>query len=119
MTFMLAPPTFSLAPQCPPHFFNSRIATAGNDVAIQLHTSHPHGESPFQMAAAASHKLGGLGWAGFINDLERYLHCDWLKTSCSDNKVTFCKYANRTRVQSDTNNGFFKLIMLLFTHYTL
>jgi len=27
MTFMLAPRTFSLAPQWPSHFFNSRITT--------------------------------------------------------------------------------------------
>ena len=39
--------------------------------------------------------LGGRGWTGFINDLERYPHCDWLKTSYSANKVTFCKYAAR------------------------
>jgi len=39
--------------------------------------------------------LGGRGWTGFINDLERYPHCDWLKTSYSANKVTFCKYAVR------------------------
>jgi len=39
--------------------------------------------------------LGGRGWTGFINDLERYPHCDWLKTSYSANKVTFCKYASR------------------------
>jgi len=24
---LCCPPTFSLAPQCPPHFFHSRIAT--------------------------------------------------------------------------------------------
>ena len=40
--------------------------------------------------------LGGHGWTGFMNDLERYPHCDWLKTSYSANKVTFCKYAPRT-----------------------
>jgi len=33
-----------------------KFGGAGNDVPIQLHTSHPQGESPFQMAAAASHK---------------------------------------------------------------
>jgi len=26
--------------------------------------------------------------------MERYPHCDWLKTSYSANKVTFRKYAN-------------------------
>ena len=33
-----------------------KFGGTGYDVAIQLHTSHPHGESPSQMAAAASHK---------------------------------------------------------------
>jgi len=28
--------------------------------------------------------------------MERYPHCDWLKTSYSANKVTFCKYAPRS-----------------------
>jgi len=36
-----------------------------------------------------------LFWTGFINDPERYPHCDWLKTSYCTNKVTFCKYAAR------------------------
>ena len=40
--------------------------------------------------------LGGRGQKGFINDLERYPHCDWLKTSYSANEVTFCKYAPGT-----------------------
>jgi len=29
--------------------------------------------------------LGGRGNTGFINDLECYPHCDWLKTSYSAN----------------------------------
>jgi len=33
-----------------------KFGGTGYDVPIQLHTSHPHGESPSQMAAAASHK---------------------------------------------------------------
>jgi len=40
-----------------------KFGGAGHDTPIQLHTSHPHGKSPSQMAAAASHKslLGGRG----------------------------------------------------------
>ena len=41
--------------------------------------------------------LGGRGKTGFT---ERYLHCDWLKTSYSANEVTFCKHASRTPMLS-------------------
>jgi len=66
-----------------------KFGGTGYDVPFQLHT--------------ASHKyrnslLGGRGWTGFINDLESYPHCDWLKTSYSANKVTFCKYAARNQL---------------------
>jgi len=46
-----------------------------------------------QLLHTSNSLLGGRGWTAFINDLERYPHCDWLKTSYSANKVTFCKYA--------------------------
>jgi len=49
--------------------------------------------------------LGGRGWTSFINDLERYPHCDWLKISYSANKVTFCKHASRP-VQPAENSCF-------------
>jgi len=68
-----------------------KFGCTGYDAPIQLHTSHPHGESPSQMAAAAFTQVTGRGWTGFMNDLERYLHCGWLKTSYSANKVIFCK----------------------------
>ena len=66
--------------------------------------------------------LGGRGWTGFINDLERYPHCDWLKTCYSANKVTFCKYASGTvfwyldayplpSVQSVSENVWYKISM--------
>jgi len=33
-----------------------KFGDTGYDAPTQLHTSHPHGESPSQMPAAASHK---------------------------------------------------------------
>jgi len=33
-----------------------KFDVTGYDAPIQLHTSHPHGKSPSQIAAAASHK---------------------------------------------------------------
>jgi len=35
-TFMLTPLLFSLAPQWPPHFFHSRIATAFGPAVVQF-----------------------------------------------------------------------------------
>ena len=40
-----------------------KFGGAGYDAPIQLHTSHPHGESPSQMAAAASHMQLVARWA--------------------------------------------------------
>ena len=40
-----------------------KFGGTGYDAPIQLHTSHPHGESPSQMAAAASHKQLVARWA--------------------------------------------------------
>ena len=33
-----------------------KFGGTGYDAPIQMHTSHPHGESPSQMAVAALHK---------------------------------------------------------------
>jgi len=40
-----------------------KFGGTGYDVPIQLHASHPHGENPSQMAAAASHKELVARWA--------------------------------------------------------
>jgi len=40
-----------------------KFSGTGYDVPIQLHTSHPHGENPSEMAAAASHKYLVARWA--------------------------------------------------------